>query len=71
MSQLKDSNKEDYIVLVNDEGQYSIWPKHKKIPLGWRSSDKEGVREDCLKYIAEAWIDMTPNSLRKRINRLS
>ena len=26
-----------YIVVVNHEEQYSIWPDYKEIPKGWRS----------------------------------
>ena len=26
-----------YIVLINDEGQYSLWPDFIEIPAGWTS----------------------------------
>ncbi|MFM9435324.1 MbtH protein [Janthinobacterium sp. CG_23.3] len=56
-----------YEVVVNDEGQYSIWPADKAIPLGWHLAGKRGVRESCLEYINEVWLDMRPLSLRKHM----
>jgi MbtH protein len=63
-------NEEDttvYIVVVNEEEQYSIWPKHKKLPDGWFSKGKEGLKPECLKHIEEVWTDMRPLSLRREM----
>lgn len=57
-----------YRVVVNDEEQYSIWPMYKEIPNGWRDVGKEGLKADCLAYIAEVWTDMRPLSVRNRLN---
>ncbi|MBG0742687.1 MbtH family NRPS accessory protein [Cylindrospermopsis raciborskii LB2897] len=55
-----------YLVVVNHEEQYSIWPKWKReLPLGWRTVGKEGTKAECLAYIEEVWTDMRPLSLRK------
>lgn len=54
-----------YQVVVNQEGQYSIWPAHRQLPLGWQEAGKVGTKEDCLAYIETVWTDMTPLSLRK------
>jgi MbtH protein len=56
-----------YIVLVNDEEQYSLWLKGKAIPLGWRAVDKEGSIAECSKYVDEVWTDMRPLSLRRKM----
>lgn len=56
-----------YIVLVNDEEQYSLWPRDKSIPRGWRSVGKEGTRAECEQYVDEVWTDMRPLSLRKKM----
>lgn len=59
-------NNTIYIVVMNHEEQYSIWPQWKKeIPLGWQAVGKVGSKEECLTYIEEVWIDMRPLSLRK------
>ena len=52
-------------VVINDEEQYSIWPKDKKIPLGWREVGKNGKKQECLDYIEEIWTDMRPLSVRR------
>jgi MbtH protein len=54
-----------YMVVVNDEEQFSIWPKHKTPPSGWRGAGREGQKQECLSYIDEVWADMRPISLRK------
>lgn len=55
-----------YLVVINDEEQYSIWPSHKKVPSGWRAVGKEGRKAECLTYIDEMWTDMRPLSLRRK-----
>jgi MbtH protein len=56
------------IVLVNQEEQYSFWPKGKDIPNGWRATGKEGTVEECSSYVKEVWTDMRPLSLRKKMD---
>ena len=56
-----------YVVVVNHEGQYSIWPAGREVPRGWDEAGKSGPKEDCLAYIEETWTDMRPLSLRKRM----
>jgi len=56
---------EQYIVVVNDEEQYSIWPVTREIPSGWVNARVSGDKAHCLKYIDETWTDMRPRSLRQ------
>jgi MbtH protein len=56
-----------YLVVVNAEEQYSIWPMDKKVPAGWSAVGKQGPKPDCLQYIEEVWTDMRPLSLRQRM----
>lgn len=51
-------------VLMNDEGQYSLWPAFVEIPAGWDAVLPEGARQHCLDYIERNWNDMRPRSLR-------
>jgi MbtH protein len=55
------------VVVVNDEGQYSIWPGYKTIPNGWKADGKRGLKAECLAYIDEVWTDMRPISLRRAL----
>jgi MbtH protein len=54
-----------YTVVVNHEEQYSIWPAHKELPLGWCEAGKTGSKDECLDHIEKIWTDMRPLSLRK------
>jgi MbtH protein len=56
-----------HIVLINDEEQYSLWLKGKKIPDGWRAVGKEGTVAECSSYVDEVWTDMRPLSLRRKM----
>jgi MbtH protein len=52
-----------YLVLVNDEGQYSLWPSFIDVPPGWTVVKPEDSRTACLEFIEENWVDMRPASL--------
>ncbi|MFC4051752.1 MULTISPECIES: MbtH family protein [Actinomadura] len=52
-----------YLVLVNAEGQYSLWPSFADVPAGWTVAKDAAPRQDCLDHIEENWTDMRPNSL--------
>jgi MbtH protein len=56
---------QSYVVVLNDEEQYSIWPAGRDLPLGWRGDGVRGSREECLARIGEVWTDMRPLSLRR------
>ncbi|MCQ8773164.1 MbtH family protein [Streptomyces telluris] len=52
-----------YLVLVNDEGQHSLWPSFADVPAGWRTALEETTREAALEYVETHWTDMRPKSL--------
>lgn len=60
-----DEDTQVYMVIVNDEEQYSLWPKFKETPLGWKAAGKTGSKDECTDYIKEVWTDMRPLSLRR------
>lgn len=51
-------------VLVNDEGQHSIWPSAQPIPDGWRQTGPVGPKQECLDWIKVNWKDIAPTSLK-------
>ena len=59
----------DYLVLVNDEGQYSLWPSFVPVPEGWHEAECRGRRRECLAWIDEHWTDMRPRSLIVEMER--
>jgi len=58
----EDENGE-YLVLVNHEGQHSLWPSFRDIPVGWTATGPRGSRKECLDWIDDNWTDMRPASL--------
>ncbi|MFF2081812.1 MbtH family protein [Kitasatospora sp. NPDC058162] len=58
-----------YVVVLNDEEQYSIWPAGRDIPAGWTAPGTSGTKDECLAHIAEVWTDMRPLSLRKAMEQ--
>ncbi|MFF4404872.1 MbtH family protein [Streptomyces sp. NPDC001262] len=61
-------NASTHRVVLNHEEQYSIWWTDRDLPAGWRAEGTEGTREECLAHIGEAWTDMRPLSLRRRMD---
>jgi len=57
---------ERFIVVVNHEEQYAIWPAGKPIPEKWREAGISGTREECLARVRQVWTDMRPASVRAR-----
>jgi len=54
----------EYVVVINDEEQYSIWPAARPLPAGWYDAGVRGPKQVCLDHIEEVWTDMRPKSLR-------
>jgi MbtH protein len=53
-----------FYVLINDEGQHSLWPTFAEVPAGWRAVFGGSTRADCLAYVEQEWADLRPKSLR-------
>lgn len=60
-----DDDTRTYLVVRNDEEQYSIWPDERELPAGWRSEGVSGSKNECLAHIEKVWTDMRPLSLRR------
>lgn len=52
-----------YVVLVNAEGQHSLWPVGIDVPEGWDTTFGADTRQACLDHIERTWTDMRPKSL--------
>jgi MbtH protein len=53
-----------YVVVVNDQEQYSIWRSDRDLPAGWRAHGPTGSKAECLDHIETVWTDMRPRSVR-------
>ena len=58
-----DDESAQFLVLINDEGQYSLWPVFVDVPDGWTRVYGEESRQNCLEFIETNWTDMRPRSL--------
>jgi MbtH protein len=58
-----------YLVVINDEEQYSIWPAHRPLPDGWHDAGMRGPKQACLDHIDAVWTDMRPKSLRDAMEK--
>ena len=52
-----------FLVLVNDEGQHSLWPEFIDVPAGWTITHGPAPRQSCLDFVEENWTDLRPLSL--------
>lgn len=59
----------EYCVLINDEGQHSLWPTFRDAPAGWSMVGPRGKRQECLDYIEAHWTDMRPKSLIEEMKK--
>jgi MbtH protein len=58
-----EDDEASYYVLVNDEGQHSLWPAFAEVPAGWQVAFGQESRQACLEYVEQHWTDMRPKSL--------
>lgn len=65
MSNPLDDETARFYVLVNLEGQHSLWPAFAAVPAGWDIVLKDATRHACLEYIDTNWTDMRPRSLQE------
>lgn len=52
-----------FLVLINAEGQYSLWPAESAVPAGWDVVRGPADRATCLDHVTRHWTDMRPRSL--------
>ncbi|MED3053571.1 MbtH family protein [Bacillus thuringiensis] len=60
-----------YKVLINEEGQYSLWPAFLDVPIGWSVVSEEASRQSCLEYVEYNWKDLNPKSNQVREKTLA
>lgn len=58
-----DDHEGVFYVLINEEGQHSLWPHFAPVPAGWTIVHGEDTRDACLEYIEANWTDLRPKSL--------
>ncbi|MET9546760.1 MULTISPECIES: MbtH family protein [unclassified Streptomyces] len=61
-----DSEDGTFLVLVNEEGQYSLWPSFAAVPDGWRVELPASDRATAVAHVESNWTDMRPLSLQRQ-----
>lgn len=62
-----DDEDGEFVALVNEEKQYSLWPTFAPVPDGWTVAHGPGRRADVLAFIESVWTDLRPASLVARM----
>ena len=62
MSNPFDDQGGTFVVLINDLGQYSLWPEAAEVPAGWSIARAQSSRQACIEYIGRNWTDMRPRT---------
>ncbi|MEU2740244.1 MbtH family protein [Streptomyces sp. NPDC007095] len=63
MSNPFENSDAQYLVLVNDELQHSLWPSDAAVPAGWSVALSATSRQACLDHVEEHWSDIRPQSV--------
>ncbi|QIS06349.1 MbtH family NRPS accessory protein [Nocardia brasiliensis] len=58
-----DNDDAQFYVLVNADGEHSLWPIFAAVPGGWTIAYGAAARKACLHYVETHWTDMRPKSL--------
>ncbi|WP_405734869.1 MbtH family NRPS accessory protein [Streptomyces sp. NBC_01537] len=68
MSNPFDDPEASFHVLVNEEGQFSLWLAGIPVPAGWSVALGDRGREECVAYVDTHWTDMRPHGLVERMD---
>jgi MbtH protein len=68
MTNIFEDEQGTFLALINQEGQYSLWPTSLEVPPGWSVAKSTGTRSECLAWIEAHWTDMRPKSLVARMD---
>ncbi|KAF0812622.1 Enterobactin biosynthesis protein YbdZ [Andreprevotia sp. IGB-42] len=52
-----------FLVLVNNQTQYSLWPDITAVPPGWRVVLGPESRSHCVQWLEQNWQDIRPRAL--------
>jgi MbtH protein len=59
-----DARDGTFSVLVNEEGQHSLWPDFAGVPAGWTVAHGPASRDACVEYVNAHWTDPRPRVRR-------
>lgn len=45
----------EWQVVVNQRGQYALWPAWRELPAGWQACGVAGDKDECLDAVRRLW----------------
>lgn len=69
MSNPFDGSQGRFFVVVDGEGQHSLWPEFTDVPAGWTVVHRAADWVSCLRYVETNWTDIRLLSLVARLDR--
>ena len=54
-------------VVMNGEEQYALWPYDREPPAGWDVVYGPCSKVECLNFVEQVWMDITPLSVRREL----
>jgi MbtH protein len=56
-----------FLVLINSEEQYSLWPVLRAVPAGWTVVFGPESKMACEQYVEQHWLDIRCRSARQAL----
>ena len=56
-----DNPQGQFVILQNDQEQYSLWPQQCELPAGWRVVCEAQPQDACQQWLAEHWQTLEPS----------
>jgi MbtH protein len=56
-------------IVVNDEDQFSVWPTHRRLPIGWRYTGPTGTRAQMHELVRQHFVETIPSTYISRESR--
>lgn len=54
-----------YLVVINHEEQYAVWPANLALPVGWTATDQQGTWHECMALLQLMGADAPSLHMRR------
>ena len=55
-----DNDDLNFLVLLNEKEQYSLWPEFSSVPKGWKIILGPISKKECIEYVERHWKAINP-----------
>lgn len=71
MSSIFDDPEASFLVLLNAQASYCLWPSYLIVPEGWDTVHGPVSRHDALAHIRTHWVDQRPTDVAEFVDSLT